>query len=163
MTTPTIANLEKLIGGPRDGALVRYALGNEWLKAGDPIRAIESLRAAVAFDAQYSAAWKQLGKALESAGQTEEALKAFRRCAGGARDGGVRQAFMPTNRKSARHDGRIRTQCAYFFPVRLTGDASIPIVFRRTRANSASARVRKGPTSTRASSATGMPSCASRS
>lgn len=79
MTTPTIANLEKLIGGPRDGALVRYALGNEWLKAGDPNRAIESLRAAVAFDAQYSAAWKQLGKALESAGQTEEALKAFRR------------------------------------------------------------------------------------
>lgn len=78
MTTPTIANLEKLIGGPRDGALVRYALGNEWLKVGDPIRAIESLRAAVAFDTQYSAAWKQLGKSLASTGQTDEALEAFR-------------------------------------------------------------------------------------
>ena len=36
MTTAIIANLEKLLGGARDGALLPYALGNEWLKAGDP-------------------------------------------------------------------------------------------------------------------------------
>lgn len=78
MTSPTVANLEKLIGGPRDGALLRYALGNEWMKIGNPAKAIEQLRAAIAFDAQYSAAWKQLGKALESAGRTNEALESFR-------------------------------------------------------------------------------------
>ena len=36
MMTAIIANLEKMLGGPRDGALLRYSLGNEWLKAGDP-------------------------------------------------------------------------------------------------------------------------------
>ena len=35
MTTAIIANLEKLLGGPRDGALLRYSLGNEYLKAGN--------------------------------------------------------------------------------------------------------------------------------
>ena len=35
-----IANLEKLLGGPRDGALLRYSLGTEWLKAGDPAQAV---------------------------------------------------------------------------------------------------------------------------
>ena len=79
MTTPTIANLEKLLGGPRDGALLCYSLGNEWLKAGDPVKAAGHFRDALGFDTRYSATWKQLGKALESAGQTEEALKAFRR------------------------------------------------------------------------------------
>ena len=36
MMAAIIANLEKMLGGPRDGALLRYSLGNEWLKAGDP-------------------------------------------------------------------------------------------------------------------------------
>ena len=31
--TTAIIGLEKLLGGPRDGALLRYSLGNEWLKA----------------------------------------------------------------------------------------------------------------------------------
>ncbi len=64
MTTTIIANLEKLIGTPRDGALLRYSLGSEWLKAGQPGKAAECLRAAIARDAHYSAAWKLLGKAL---------------------------------------------------------------------------------------------------
>lgn len=33
--------MEKLLGGPRDGALLRYSLGNEYLKAGDPAKACE--------------------------------------------------------------------------------------------------------------------------
>ena len=64
MTTTIIANLEKLIGSARDGALLRYSLGSEWLKAGDPARAAEHLRAALERDAQYSAAWKLLGNSL---------------------------------------------------------------------------------------------------
>ncbi|MFT3962734.1 tetratricopeptide repeat protein [Propionivibrio sp.] len=78
MTTPTIANLEKLLGGPRDGALLRYSLGNEWLKAGDPARAAGHFREAVGLDPRYSAAWKQLGKALEAIGDLPAALEAFR-------------------------------------------------------------------------------------
>ena len=56
MTSVIIANLERLLGGPRDGALLRYSLGNEWLKAGDPAQAAEHLRSAVERDPKYSAA-----------------------------------------------------------------------------------------------------------
>ena len=77
MTTAIIANLEKLLGGPRDGALLRYSLGNEWLKAGDPARAAACLRAAIERDAQYSAAWKLLGKALVACGDIAAARTAY--------------------------------------------------------------------------------------
>lgn len=77
MTTAIIANLEKLLGGPRDGALLRYSLGNEWLKAGDPVRAAACLHEAIARDAKFSAAWKFLGKALADSGRTAEALVAY--------------------------------------------------------------------------------------
>ena len=77
MTTTIIANLEKLIGSARDGALLRYSLGSEWLKAGDPARATEHLRAALERDAQYSAAWKLLGKALAETGDGPGAAKAY--------------------------------------------------------------------------------------
>lgn len=77
MTNPVITNLERLINGPRDGALLRYSLGNEWLKAGAPTQAVECLSAAVAADAHYSAAWKLLGKALLDASRPEEAIAAW--------------------------------------------------------------------------------------
>jgi predicted Zn-dependent protease len=78
-TTPLIANLEKLLGGPRDGALLRYSLGNEHLKAGDFAQAAVRLREAVERDAGYSAAWKLLGKALAEDGKGSEALAAYER------------------------------------------------------------------------------------
>ncbi len=77
MTTAIIANLEKLLGGPRDGALLRYSLGNEWLKAGQPAQAAECFQAAVERDAKFSAAWKLLGKALAESGELPAALAAF--------------------------------------------------------------------------------------
>lgn len=77
-TTPAIANFEKLLGGPRDGALLRFSLGNEYLKAGDPVRAAEALREAVRRDAKFSAAWKLLGKTLTEAGDPAGALAAYR-------------------------------------------------------------------------------------
>ncbi len=72
-------NLEKLLGGPRDNALLRFSLGNEYLKEGDAGRAAEYFRSAVEKDAGYSAAWKMLGKALGEAGQPREALAAYRK------------------------------------------------------------------------------------
>lgn len=77
MTTTIIANLEKMLGGPRDGALLRYSLGNEWLKAGDAAKAAAYLREAVTQDANQSAAWKLLGKALDAIGDSRGALDAY--------------------------------------------------------------------------------------
>lgn len=92
MTAPLIANLEKLLGTPRDGALLRYSLGNEYLKAGDFERGIEHLREAVRRDPQYSAAWKSLGRALAEAGRADEAREAYARGIEAARARGDRQA-----------------------------------------------------------------------
>ena len=78
MTIPIIANLEKLLDGPRDGALLRYSLGNEWFKAGDAARAANYFRAAVERDPNYSAAWKLLGKTLAESGANDEAIVAYR-------------------------------------------------------------------------------------
>jgi predicted Zn-dependent protease len=78
MTSVVIANLQKLIGTPRDGALLRFSLGNEYLKAGDAHNAQLQLREAVARDPAYSAAWKLLGKALTDVGEPQAALDAYR-------------------------------------------------------------------------------------
>lgn len=78
MTSPLVARLEKLLGTPRDGALLRYSLGMEHLKAGDAACAAGYLREAVQRDPGYSAAWKLLGKSLADAGKTPEALEAYR-------------------------------------------------------------------------------------
>jgi Tfp pilus assembly protein PilF len=87
-----ISNLEKLLGTPRDGALLRYSLGLEYAKAGNHERAVEHLREAVARDADYSAAWKALGKSLGDLRRNEEALSAFRAGIDAARRKGDRQA-----------------------------------------------------------------------
>ena len=78
MTSAVIANLQKLIGTPRDGALLRFSLGNEYLKCGDAHNAQLQLAEAVARDPAYSAAWKLLGRALAETGQPRAALDAWR-------------------------------------------------------------------------------------
>ena len=76
---PRIASLEKMLGGPRDGALLRFSLGNEYLKIEAPAKAAEAFQAAVDRDPAYSAAWKALGKALAAAGNDVGALAAYER------------------------------------------------------------------------------------
>ncbi len=92
MMTAVIANLEKMLGGPRDGALLRYSLGNEWLKAGDPAKAATCFRDAVDRDEKYSAAWKLLGKSLAESGDIQAALDAYERGLGVAEEKGDIQA-----------------------------------------------------------------------
>lgn len=92
MTTQAIANLEKLLGTPRDGALLRYSLGSELLKSGDPAAAAAQLREAVARDPSYSAAWKLLGRALADAGDEAQALEAWRKGIAAAQAKGDKQA-----------------------------------------------------------------------
>ena len=74
-----IERLRAQIGGPRDGALLRYSLGNALLAAGDATAAAEALRAAVGFDPAYSAAWKLLGRALEACADRDGAREAWQR------------------------------------------------------------------------------------
>ena len=64
---PRIESLEKMLGGPRDGALLRFSLGNEYLKAGAPDKAAGQFQAAVERDPNYSAAWKALDAHFDSA------------------------------------------------------------------------------------------------
>ena len=78
MASPILDNLLKMLAGGRDSALLRYSLGNEYLKAGDAASAADHLRAALTQDAGYSAAWKLLGKALEATGDRAAALDAYR-------------------------------------------------------------------------------------
>ena len=92
MTTPAIARLEKLLGTPRDGALLQYSLGLEYAKAQVTEKAIEHFRHALATDAGYSAAWRALGKALESAGRASEALAVYRNGIAAAHAKGDKQA-----------------------------------------------------------------------
>ena len=87
-----ISALEKLLGTPRDGALLRYSLGLEYAKVGKRELAIEHLREAVARDPLYSAAWKTLGKVLAEAERKDEALEAFRRGIEAAGKKGDKQA-----------------------------------------------------------------------
>jgi predicted Zn-dependent protease len=77
MTSPIITNFEKMLASGKDGALLRFSLGNEYLKAGDNATAAQHLEHAVKFDANYSAAWKLLGKALAETGRLPEALSAY--------------------------------------------------------------------------------------
>jgi len=78
MASPLIANLERMLGTPRDGALLRYSLGCEYLKLGEYTSAVNHLRAALERDARYSAAWRALAKALTESGRSDEAIAAYR-------------------------------------------------------------------------------------
>jgi len=79
VTSQQITNLLKLVGTPRDGALLRFSLGSEYLKIADFEAAAAHFGAAVEKDPGYSAAWKLLGKALAEGGREEEALASYRK------------------------------------------------------------------------------------
>jgi predicted Zn-dependent protease len=71
-------NFLAMLAGGRDNALLRFSLGSEYLKLGQPAEAATHLRQAVTFDPKYSAAWKLLGRALAEAEAWGEALAAYR-------------------------------------------------------------------------------------
>jgi len=107
MTAAVIANLQKLLGTPRDGALLRFSLGSEYLKAGDAHNAQLQLAEAVSRDPDYSAAWKLLGKALADDGQLQAALAAYRQGIAAAERKGDMQAHKEMAVFAARLQQRI--------------------------------------------------------
>ena len=92
MTGTTLDNLLRMLAAGRDNALLRFSLGNEYVKRGEPAAAVEHLRKALEHDAAYSAAWKLFGKALEESGAPQEALAAFREGIAVAETKGDKQA-----------------------------------------------------------------------
>lgn len=88
---------EALLAAGKDDALLRFGLGMHYLRAGDAQRAALHLRAAVAHDAGYSAAWKLLGKALEAGGDREAAAAAYRSGIESATKRGDKQAAKEMN------------------------------------------------------------------
>lgn len=79
MQNDLVARLRAQIGGARDGALLRFSLGNALLAAGDNAAAIEAFRETLVFDANYSAAWKILGRVLAEAGDVSAAVETYER------------------------------------------------------------------------------------
>lgn len=69
---------EQMLATGQDNALLRFSLGNAYYKQQRFADAAEQLRAAVAHDPQYSAAWKLLGRALAEAGDAAGAMQAYR-------------------------------------------------------------------------------------
>jgi Tfp pilus assembly protein PilF len=97
MATPppksaALENFERLLAAGKDSALLRFSLGNEYLKSGDSNGAAEHLARAVALDPDYTAAWKLYGKALAAAMRPDEAIAAYRSGIAVAKRKGDRQA-----------------------------------------------------------------------
>ena len=72
-----IEKFESMLAAGQDNALLRFGLGQAYLKENNFERAIEHLRAATQHDAGYSAAWKLLGKALADSGDKPAAIAAY--------------------------------------------------------------------------------------
>lgn len=105
-----ISTLEKLIGTPRDGALLRYSLGLEYAKAGRHADAVAQLREAVTRDPLYSAAWKMLGKILSDTDRLSESLAAYRHGIEAAKKKGDRQAEKEMSVFARRLEKKLRPE-----------------------------------------------------
>jgi len=92
MSDPLVERLRAQIGGPRDGALLRFSIGNALLGEGQYLEASHAFREALVFDPTYSAAWKLLGKALLAKDDEAGAADAWRKGIEAAAARGDKQA-----------------------------------------------------------------------
>jgi len=87
-----LESLEKMLAQGMDNPMLRFGLGKGYLDAGDAEKAAAHLRRCVKLDARYSAAWKLLGKALQSSGDLEGARTAWEKGLVAAQAHGDKQA-----------------------------------------------------------------------
>lgn len=73
----TIDTFEAMLARGQDSEMLRFTLGKAYLTAEQHEKAIEHLREAVRLKPDYSAAWRELGKALAADGQLPAAKAAF--------------------------------------------------------------------------------------
>jgi Tfp pilus assembly protein PilF len=72
------ASLEALLARGPDSAVLRFTLATAYFDRGELERAILHAEAALALDADYSAAWKLLGKLQAGRGETHQAAATYR-------------------------------------------------------------------------------------
>jgi Flp pilus assembly protein TadD len=72
-----VNSLRKLLGTPRDGAMLRLALARLLAGRGECEEAMRHLQEAVSMEPGYTAAWKELGRLRLQAGQPEGAREAW--------------------------------------------------------------------------------------
>ena len=87
-----LKNLESMLAQGQDNALLRFALGNAFIKYNKYAEAVEHLARAVEFDPGYSAAWKLYGKALAATGHHAQAINAYEQGVSAAENKGDIQA-----------------------------------------------------------------------
>jgi predicted Zn-dependent protease len=87
-----VERFEGMLAAGRDNPLLRFTLGNEYLKLNEVDKAVEHLKSAVAQDADYSAAWKLLGKGLQQTEDRDGAVTAYRNGIAAAEKKGDKQA-----------------------------------------------------------------------
>jgi predicted negative regulator of RcsB-dependent stress response len=87
-----IDSLLKLVGTPRDGAMLRLTLARLLAAQGELEEAESHLEDATAMDGGYTAAWKELGKVRKQKSDPEGAVAAWRQGIAAARARGDKQA-----------------------------------------------------------------------
>jgi predicted Zn-dependent protease len=85
--------LEAMLASGRDDKLLRYTLGKAYAETGAFDKACEHLETSVAYDPEYSVAWKWLGKARLGRGDTEGAREAWERASAVATSHGDAQVI----------------------------------------------------------------------
>lgn len=106
-----LAAFEAMLARGQDSALLRFTLGKGYYDQRDFERAIEHLRQAVAQDANHSASWKLLGRALLDSGDASAAADTLEQGIAIADERGDRQAekemqvFLRRARKQLDADG----------------------------------------------------------
>ena len=92
-----IESLKRLIGTPRDSALLRVTIANALLQDERQNEAEQQLVAATELDPDYTAAWKQLGKVRLSLEDKEGARQAWQSGIEIAEKNGDKQAGKEMN------------------------------------------------------------------
>jgi len=87
-----INTFKTLLEKGNDNALLRYSLGNEYIKEAKFEEAIIHLAKAVELNEAYSAAWKLYAKALAENNQNEDAINAYEKGIKVAEANGDKQA-----------------------------------------------------------------------
>lgn len=103
-----IDTFEAMLARGPDNEMLRFSLGNAYLAEDRPSEAGKHLARAVELKPDYSAAWKQLGRALAASGEPNAALEAFESGRRAAESNGDKQ----TAKEIAVFSRRVRRQLA---------------------------------------------------
>lgn len=86
-----IEALRKMLARGQDSAMLRFGLGKALLDEQQAGEAVEHFESCVAQDADYSAAWKLLGRAHQQLGDREAARSAWQQAVAAAARKGDKQ------------------------------------------------------------------------